>query len=179
MTRRDFIDNVTVWSELLEFCSDNGCDVCCDVYDEYDKDEYISNDLVDVARECDSWERMLEMLNEIPTGYDYYIHRGGWDFQYADDEDFDSLKNEVLDWADDEGDVWEAEDEDDDDYDDDYDEEPEDDVEEHDGESFDVDNEGCTIMELMESGMLLMKDIDVQQIEAKAKDDAAFEELLV
>ena len=34
MTRNEFIDNITEWYELKDFCSDFDCDVCEDIYDD-------------------------------------------------------------------------------------------------------------------------------------------------
>ena len=41
MTRQYFIDNINYWSELLEFCSDEDCDVCEDIYSEDARDDCI------------------------------------------------------------------------------------------------------------------------------------------
>ena len=50
MTRNEFIDNITEWYELKDFCSDFDCDVCEDIYDddsleeEPDEDETIEEE---------------------------------------------------------------------------------------------------------------------------------------
>lgn len=31
MTRNDFLNDVTEWWELLDFCSDEGCNICEDI----------------------------------------------------------------------------------------------------------------------------------------------------
>ena len=39
MTRNEFIDNITEWCELKDFCNDFDCDICEDIYDDDDYDE--------------------------------------------------------------------------------------------------------------------------------------------
>ena len=36
MTRNEFIDNITEWYELKDFCNDFDCDICEDIYDDDD-----------------------------------------------------------------------------------------------------------------------------------------------
>ena len=118
MTRQEFIDNVTTWSELLYFCYDENIDFCEDVYTEDAKDEYFDDILVDMARDAGSWQELYDRLEEIPTGYDYYIRDDYGDFEGADDDDFDSHYEDVLEYMDC-NEYW-----DDDDGDEDYEEEP-------------------------------------------------------
>lgn len=118
MTRQEFIDNVTTWSELLYFCYDENIDFCEDVYTEDAKDEYFDDILVDMARDAGSWQELYDRLEKIPTGYDYYIRDDYGDFEGADDDDFDSHYEDVLEYMDD-NEYW-----DDDDGDEDYEEEP-------------------------------------------------------
>ena len=118
MTRQEFIDNVTTWSELLDFCYDENIDFCEDVYTEDAKDEYFDDILVDMARDAGCWQELYNRLEEIPTGYDYYIRDDYGDFEGADDDDFDSHYEDVLEYMDD-NEYW-----DDDDGDEDYEEEP-------------------------------------------------------
>lgn len=101
MTRQEFIDNVTTWSELLDFCYDEDIDFCEDVYTEDAKDDYFNDMLVDMARDAGSWRELYDRLEEIPTGYDYYIRDYYGDFEGADDDDFDSRYEDVLEYMDD------------------------------------------------------------------------------
>ena len=64
MTRNEFIDNITEWSELIDLCSEYGCSYCDDVYSEYSRDEMINDELVDMARNCDDWTELLNTLRE-------------------------------------------------------------------------------------------------------------------
>ena len=41
MTRNDFLNDVTEWWELLDFCSDEGCNICEDIIDSDQLDEYV------------------------------------------------------------------------------------------------------------------------------------------
>ena len=47
MTRNEFIDNITEWYELKDFCSDFDCDVCEDIYDDDDYDDSVEEDIRD------------------------------------------------------------------------------------------------------------------------------------
>lgn len=153
MTREDFIENIQSWEDLISFCSDYGCDYCKDVYDDDQRDDYINEDLVDMARNSDDWRDLRNMLNDIPTGYDYYIKDDYDEFREADNDDFEDYKSSVLEWGDD-GDVWDEDEEED--YYDDEDEEPAPTLRstgESNNEEEDVVEEGCSLKELFESGV--------------------------
>lgn len=62
MTRNDFLNDVTEWWELLDFCSDEGCNICEDIIDSDQLDEDTNY----------SWRDIRDSLSEIPTGYGYY-----------------------------------------------------------------------------------------------------------
>lgn len=124
MRRQDFIDDITTWSELLSFCYDEDCDICEDIYSEDDRDENIdSNSLVEWARN-NTWQELYDILEEIPTGYDYYWEDDYGDWHGADDDLFEDRKQEVIEWMDDGG-YWDEEYEDEEDayLDNDYEEE--------------------------------------------------------
>lgn len=153
MTREDFIENIQSWEDLISFCSDYGCDYCEDVYDDDQMDDYINETLVDMARNSDGWRDLRNMLNDIPTGYDYYIRDEYDEFREADDDEFEDYKSSVLEWGDD-GDVWDEDEEED--YYDDEDEEPAPTLRstgESNNEEEDVVEEGCSLKELFESGV--------------------------
>lgn len=165
MTRQEFIDDVTSWSELIEFCGDNGCYCCEDVYDEYDRDSYINENLVDMARNADNWESLKETLEDITTGYDYYRRDDGGEWYGLDDSDFDDYKDDVLEWADDH-DVFEDEEEEDpDDY---FCEDDEDD-------DFVAPEEPMSIGELLGACSSQLTNINNASREAEAEEAAKFE----
>lgn len=112
MTRAEFLDNITEWSELKEFCSDWECDYCNDIYDEYDRDSEIGEDIGEYCGDY-SWDALRDLLNDIPSGYDYYRRNAAFDWEGVDDEMFERYKSDVCDWADNGG-VWDEDEEDED-----------------------------------------------------------------
>lgn len=45
MTRQDFIDGITTWAELLDFCYNEECDICEDIVSNDTMCEEIDDDL--------------------------------------------------------------------------------------------------------------------------------------
>lgn len=112
MTRQEFIDDVTSWSELLDFCYEYSCPECDDIVSEDAYDDEINERLYERARD-DNWWEVKDWLNDLPTGNDYYD-------RYNDcgvDDDFECYKDDVLHWADNYGDVWEDEEDEEEDED--------------------------------------------------------------
>ena len=106
MTRQEFIDNITTWWELIDWCRENECHICEDIYDDDSYYDYINDNLVDWARE-DSWTELRDRLNDLPSGYDFYQRDDYGDFHALDDYgDFDAFFDEVLSWGDDNN-IWE------------------------------------------------------------------------
>lgn len=116
MTRNEFLNDVTEWHELLEFCNDNDCSICDDIISDDDRDDEIDSDIEDAIRN-DRWYDIKGYLEEIPTGYNYYRRNSMFDYDGMGDSDFDEYKDDVLDWADGNGDVWDEDPEEDEDYD--------------------------------------------------------------
>lgn len=144
MTREEFQENVNCWYDLKEFCNEYGCEVCSDIYSQDEMDEEIDNSIVDMAREATDWKVLLSKLEDIPTEDDYYLRNGYGDFIELDDDDFDCHKDDVFDWAENEG-IFDEEDEED--------EESEEDIEEPDepedpDDGYEVGNEEMSIAEL-------------------------------
>lgn len=103
MTREEFLDNITDWWELIDFCSDESCDICDNIYSSDARDEEINEyQLTDWARN-NTWQNLYSLLENIPTGYDYYRLDEYGDWEALDDDDFDDYKDDVLNWADDRG----------------------------------------------------------------------------
>lgn len=107
MTRSYFLDQVNSWSELIDLCSDEGCDICSDIYSNDDIDSMIDDDVAEAIR-SESWRYIRDNLADIDTDYDYYRCDGMFDYVGMDDTDFDTYKDDVLDWMDD-CDRWEPE----------------------------------------------------------------------
>lgn len=170
MTRQEFIDNVTTWSELLDFCYDESIYFCEDVYTEDAKDDYFNDMLVEMARDAGSWRELYDRLEEIPTGYDYYIRDDYGDFEGADDDDFDSRYEDVLEYMDD-NEYW------DDDEEEEVEEEPAPDDEDPEDEE-PVEEEDVSIAELFTTCNSKLQKIDADT-EAAARaaeeeDEEAF-----
>jgi len=108
MTRAEFIDTVNEWWELIDFCSDENCEICNDVYSDDDRDSYIDERLSDIADSIGDWRSLRDELYNITTGYDYYLYNGWTDWIGLTDEDFEEFKQRVLVWMDN-GDYWEEE----------------------------------------------------------------------
>lgn len=111
MTRDEFLDDVITFGDLKSFCYDEGCSILENVYDDEERDEQINDCLVDWARE-DSWEALHRRLDDIPTGYEWYCYDDYGEWRGLDDDDFESYKRDVLEWADDD-EIWDANEDDD------------------------------------------------------------------
>jgi len=98
MTRQDFIEEVSNFSELIDFCAETGCSELEEVYDEYTYYEIINEDIVQWARDGD-WKSLYNILDSLPDGYDYYTcEYGEWTGLGWDE--FHDYKENVLLWAD-------------------------------------------------------------------------------
>lgn len=114
MTRREFIDSINSYGELMDFCYDNNCYIMEHVVDSDYRNEIIDNQLENWAHQ-DDWRTVLEYLQEEESrdGYDYYDADQS-PLEPLNDDDFEYYKNDVLAWADD-CELWD----DDEDFDDD------------------------------------------------------------
>lgn len=127
MTRQEFIDDVQYWSELIDFCYEEGCYVCEDVYTSDQRDDRIDEDVSEMMRH-NSWRTILDTLQtyDDQSGYEYYSLDGYGDWIGLDDDDLASYKDDVLEWMDNNG-RWDDEnDEDENDEDEDIPTETED-----------------------------------------------------
>lgn len=113
MTRSYFWDYVTDWGELIELCRDYQCNICEDIIDDDQLDEYVMDD---ISNSDQSWQGIRDSLGNIPTGYDYYRYDGTFDYVGLDDSDFEDYKSRVLDWMDEDS-MWDAEEDDEDEVD--------------------------------------------------------------
>ncbi len=114
MTRNDFIERIDRWWELIDFCRDMDCSVCEDIIDGDDLSEYIEEDIENAAHDGMGWREIRDRLNDLDTGYSYYVNEGYMLYVgLNDDDDFNRYKDEVIEWMDDYG-YWDDEEEDDD-----------------------------------------------------------------
>ena len=153
MTRQEFIDEVTTWSELLDFCYSENIDFCDDVYSEDAKDDYFNSELVEMARNADDWRDLQSRLEDIPDGYDYYINDDYDGFRGADDDDFDDHKDDILEYMDD-NEYW------DDDEEEEVEEEPAPDDDEDPEDEESVEEEDVSIAELFTTCNSKLQKID-------------------
>lgn len=121
----------------------------------------MDNGLVQMARESYGWRDLLDTLQHITIGYNWYSY-DDWDDWVGVDDEFDTYKERVLAWGD-ENLVWE---------DDEEEPLPEDDE----GEDDDfVADEPISIGELMDVCNSQLRQIRVDKKVNEAADDEAFE----
>lgn len=100
--RSDFINNVTDWRDIIEFCVNNDLDIPTTLYDNDELNDYIEENLEELARNY-YWTEVLEVLQNIPQGFDFYIkdEDSFMEFSPARQSDFNLIKNEILELMDD------------------------------------------------------------------------------
>ena len=110
MTKREFIRGITHWEYLLEFCYNEDCDICEDIYSASGIDRQIEQDLDDAMQSGMSWVEIRERLNGIVvTEHRYYRNDGLMVYTGLNNEDdFARYKRLVIEWMDEYG--WDEED---------------------------------------------------------------------
>jgi len=98
MTANEFLENVNSYYDLKDFCSETGCDYCDNILDDDSLDEEVDYALSEYRRDY-NWREIRDLLSDIPTGYDWYRCDGSFDYVGLDDSDFDDIKDEVYEWA--------------------------------------------------------------------------------
>ena len=99
MTRREFINEVTTWGDLIMFCSNEDLEHCRNVIDdEFLEEEMMPEDLRYALDDGWSWAEIREKLMGIDPDYEYYVCNGTLDYYPLDDSDFEVYKQEVLDY---------------------------------------------------------------------------------
>ena len=98
MTANEFLENVNDYYDLKDFCSEVGCEYCDDIVDDDTLDEDVEYALAEYRRDY-NWREIRDVLNGIPTGYDWYRCDGSFDYVGLDDSDFEDSKDEVYEWA--------------------------------------------------------------------------------
>ena len=95
MTRQEFIDDVTDFYDLKNFCYTMDLNTCEDVFTQEELDDDVNHDLEDEVINT-GWQDILDWLYHIPTGYDFCRKDGRFDFVPLDDTDFEAYKDDVL-----------------------------------------------------------------------------------
>ena len=102
MTREEFIREVNEWYDLRQVAYDYDCyDVYENILDEDEKDEWYNDVVRDNWSEEMPWYDLLDALNSIPNGHDWYIKDQYGDVDVADDADFEDFKDQLLNFMDD------------------------------------------------------------------------------
>ena len=172
MTANEFLENVNDYYDLKDFCSEIGCEYCDDIVDDDTLDEDVEYALGEYRRDY-SWREIRDLLNDIPTGYDWYRCDGSFDYVGLDDSDFEDSKDKVYEWAlnngyfDDEAD--EDEEYDDEVVEDDFYEEPEDDP---------VADEDFSVADLMGMCSVTLVTIQTDNLRRLQEEAAAFNRLI-
>lgn len=109
MTRTEFVEEVLDFGDLINFCYENRCDdIVQSIYSRESVDDIIMEGIRDNCFGCDTWQQLYTALDTIPD-CEWY------DLEYDYDEaDFDYKKEEVLNYADENG-LWEEEEDEEDD----------------------------------------------------------------
>lgn len=103
MTRREFIENVEDFVDLIRFCWDENLDDLIYVFSADDLNERVFEDI----REYDNWQDAYNFLGRIPAGYAWYTEEWG-DYIGVPDEEFPRYKQTVLEAMDEDG-AWDDE----------------------------------------------------------------------
>lgn len=106
MYRQEFLNEITNWDELKDFCDEHECPTCDDIYDNDDKNAEIDWDISEYGSDY-SWCSLRDLLNEIPVGYVYYRKNAAFEWVPVDD-DFEEYKNYVCEYFDDH-ELWDEE----------------------------------------------------------------------
>lgn len=98
MTRDEFIQQADNWEFLIDWCYDNGCSYCDDIYSDDNRDDRIDEEVSEYIRQ-ERWYDLKRWLDDIPTGYDYWRKDdyGDW---YGVDDELDEYLTDILQWAD-------------------------------------------------------------------------------
>ena len=68
MTRREFIEEVNTFSELIQFCDDEWLCHCEDVFHE----DRLNDVIIEEVGNYDDWQDLYMFLDNIPIGNDWY-----------------------------------------------------------------------------------------------------------
>ena len=94
MTRTEFIDSITTWQELLNFCDDVNCGVCEDIISYDELDGFIADDFREYSHEYD-WQDIRDWLENISTDAYYYYRSSSFFYEDVDNK-FVAYKAQVL-----------------------------------------------------------------------------------
>lgn len=117
MTREEFWEDITQFWELRDFCNNEGISVTDDYFDYDDWNDEVQSDFENA--DFDSWQEARDTLANLnKESCDFFRREGYFYYEPCDEEDFDMLKQEVIEIMDERGawdDAWDDDDDDDDD----------------------------------------------------------------
>lgn len=102
MTRRWFEEEVNSYNDLKDICYDYELSTMDDVCHADDLNEWVNDDLLEYVR-YNSWEDVRNMLDDIPTDYDWVLREDRLEYSALSDWEFPDWKERVyddLDYAD-------------------------------------------------------------------------------
>lgn len=119
MTRSEFLSDVRDFWDLRDFCCDADSYYFDDIFEEGAKDEYVNEYLSNLGRNPD-WKDVKDYLNDVPDRESEWYRLDDYaGFMALNDHDFINMKNEVMEWAED-NDIFDEEPEPEEEEDDDY-----------------------------------------------------------
>lgn len=96
MTKDEFYEYVCDFSGLIDFCNEYDLEgFVKDIVSEGERDDIIDEYIESEIRHV-RWYSLLDTLNDIESGFEFYRHQGGVDFDPLDEYDFDELVEDVL-----------------------------------------------------------------------------------
>lgn len=99
LTKEEFDTQIKSFRELIDFCYENDCDVCCDIVSNSNLDGIVCSDVSDrIAYE--PWTAIRDALNSIEDNSDYYQINGCLNYDALDRDDFEYYKSLVERWCD-------------------------------------------------------------------------------
>lgn len=181
MTRDEFYESITTWEELKDFCYDNDCELLSDVYSDDARDSEIDGCLENWASRY-SWYELRDKLDNIDTGSDWWLYDEDGEWIALGDREFDSYRDDVASWMDDNG-YWDDADDEDEEYDEEpapyVEEEPapeDDDMFEDDEEPELSDEDSCSFADMLSASHDCIRAIREEALdEARAAEQALTE----
>lgn len=101
MTRDEFIEEMCSISALVDFCWSENIDGFVDYYRSSDSiDEYLDDMFSDMFS-YRRWYDIRDWMNDVPEGYDWYDTED--DICGYNDDEYEDLKDRILEYLDDDG----------------------------------------------------------------------------
>ena len=183
MTRQEFIDDVTTWSELLDFCGEEDLDYCEDIISSETRDNRIDEYVSDHIHEY-GWGDIMSYLEsrDEEGSYDYYIEYD-YDLEFTGvfdgDREFVSRKADVISYMDDEC-LWDADEDEEEEapYDDEEEAPPEEPDDEEDEDDYVIEAEECSLSAVFAASTACIRAINEQAVKEAKENDEMFIQMM-